>query len=111
MISVKALTHFILISMVPSVLFRQIAFTISFLFSHQELLSLRQYRKAKKFDSNFHLIIYRKQKVSHNKNTYAPIFKVVLLSITKMSSIGTWNKQANTTKLSIVGMVVPCCHL
>ena len=31
--------------------------------------------------------------------------------ITKISSILTPNTDANTTKLSIVGNAVPCCHL
>lgn len=42
---------------------------------------------------------------------YAVTCTLTLPSTTKMSSIDTSNTAANTTRLSMVGNAVPCCHL
>ena len=42
---------------------------------------------------------------------YALICAFTSVSITIISSIVTSNTAANTTRLSIVGIAVPCCHL
>ena len=45
------------------------------------------------------------------KFIYALINPLDEISVTRISSIETPKIVANTTKLSIVGKAVPCCHL